>query len=129
MSFWTSSRTSISGYLKDQAKMFLLAQKWIRGLVLGCMVLLAGTASCSSDSYDPDPYDDVPPVVTVDFNYVVPGRITIRLPQNQNKRPFRIDSESKSRPLPFAKMSGVYQSLAAFPLLYGSPQGAIPLRR
>jgi hypothetical protein len=93
------------------------------------MVLLAGTASCSSDSYDPDPYDDVPPVVTVDFNYVVPGRITIRLPQNQNKRPFRIDSESKSRPLPFAKMSGVYQSLAAFPLLYGSPQGAIPLRR
>ena len=38
----------------------------------------------------PDPYDDVPPVVTVDFNYVVPGRITIRLPQNENKRSVRI---------------------------------------
>ncbi len=109
--------------------MFLLAHKWIRGLVLGCMMILAGTASCSSDSYDPDPYDDVPPVVTVDFNYVVPGRITIRLPQNQNKRSVRIASESKSLQLPFAKIGRVYEFLAAFPLLYGSPQGAIPLRR
>ena len=67
--------------------MFLLAHRWLRGLVLGCMVILAGTASCSCDSYDPDPYDDVPPIVTVDFNYVVPGWVGIRLPQNQNKRP------------------------------------------
>jgi len=115
--------------LEDQAKMFLLAHRWLRGLVLGCMVLLAGTASCSSDSYDPDPYDDVPPIVSVDFNYVVPGRVTIRLSQNQNKRPIRIDSESKSRQLPFAEMAALYESLAAFPSLYGSSQGAIPLRR
>ena len=109
--------------------MFLLAHRWLRGLVLGCMVILAGTASCSSDSYDPDPYDDTPPVVTVEFNYVVPGRVSIRRPQNQNKRPIRIDSQVKSQQLPLAEMAGLYESQAAFPSLYGSPQGAIPLRR
>ena len=111
--------------------MFLLAHKWIRGLVLGCMVLLAGTASCSTDSYDPDPYDNIPPVVTVEFNYVVPGRVSIRRPQNQNKRPFRIDSASKSQSqsLPVAQVNGLFESLVASPILYGSPQGAIPLRR
>ena len=109
--------------------MFLLAHKRIRGLILGCMVLLAGAASCSSESYDPDPYDDVPPVVTIDFNYVVPGSVTIRHPQNQNKRSSRIDPENKSQQLPFTEMGGLYESLAVFPLLSGSPQGAIPLRR
>ena len=93
------------------------------------MVLLAGTASCSCDSYDPDPYDDVPPVVTVEFNYVVPGRVNIRRPQNQNKRPTRIDSRSASRPLPFAEVGGLYETLVVSPLLHGSPQWAIPLRR
>jgi len=39
------------------------------------MLFLAGTAFCSTDSYDPDPYDDIPPVVTVEFNYVVPGQM------------------------------------------------------
>lgn len=109
--------------------MFLLAHRWIRGFVLGCMVLLAGAASCSSDSYDPDPYDDVPPVVTVEFNYVIPGRISIRLPQTQNKRPLRLDSGSKSQQLRHAEVAGLYESLVASPLLHGSPQWAIPLRR
>jgi hypothetical protein len=44
-------------------------------VVLGLMLFLAGTAFCTSDSYDPNPYDDIPPVVTVDFNYVVPGQV------------------------------------------------------
>ena len=109
--------------------MFLLAHKWIRGFLLGCMVLLAGTASCSCDSYDPDPYDDVPPVVTVEFNYVVPGRVSIRRPQNQNKRPIRIDSENKSQQPPFTEVDGLYETLAVPSLLHGSPQWAIPLRR
>jgi len=109
--------------------MFLLAHRWIRGLVLGCMMLLAGTASCSCDSYDPDPYDNVPPVVTVEFNYVVPGRVSIRRPQNQNKRPFRLESGSKSPYLPFTEVAGLYESLVVSPLLHGSPQWAIPLRR
>ena len=109
--------------------MFLLAHRWIRGLLLGCMVLLAGTASYSCDSYDPDPYDDVPPVVSVEFNYVVPGRVNIRRPQNQNKRPIRINSGSASRLLPSAEVDGLYETLAASSILHGSPQLAIPLRR
>jgi hypothetical protein len=109
--------------------MFLLAHKWIRGLLLGCMVMLAGTASCSCDRYDPDPYDDVPPVVTVEFNYVVPGRINIRHPQNQNKRPIRVYSGNKSQRPPVAEVGGLYEALVASPLLHGSPQWAIPLRR
>src|SRR5215467_9048848 len=109
--------------------MFLLAHRWLRGLVLGCMVFLAGTASCSCDSYDPDPYDDTPPVVTVEFNYVVPGRVNIRRPQNQNKRPIRIDSGTKSQQPPFAKVGVLYESLVASSLLRGSPQWATPLRR
>ena len=109
--------------------MFVLAHKWIRGLVLGCMVLLAGTASFSSDSYDPDPYDDVPPVVTVEFNYVVPGRINIKRPQKQNKRPIRLDSGSASQQPPFAEAGGLYETFVVSPLLHSSPQWAIPLRR
>lgn len=40
------------------------------------MLFLAGAAFCSTDSYDPNPYDDIPPLVTVDFNYVVPGQMS-----------------------------------------------------
>lgn len=40
------------------------------------MLFLAGTAFCSCDSYDPNPYDDIPPLVTVEFNYVIPGQIS-----------------------------------------------------
>jgi hypothetical protein len=53
----------------------LLGHRYIRGVVLGLMLFLAGTAFCSTDSYDPNPYDDIPPIVTVEFNYVVPGQL------------------------------------------------------
>ncbi|MBZ5508446.1 MAG: hypothetical protein LAO78_23560 [Acidobacteriia bacterium] len=58
--------------------MHLLGHRFLRGTVLGFMFLLAGTACCWSDAYDPDPYDNTPPVVTVDFNYVVPSCASIR---------------------------------------------------
>ena len=63
--------------------MFLLSNRSVRGVVLGLMFFLAGTACCWSDSYDPNPYDDIPPVVTVDFNYVVPSAVTVRVPRSQ----------------------------------------------
>jgi hypothetical protein len=65
--------------------MFLMAHRFLRGTVLGLMFFLAGAAACSCDSYDPDPYDDIPPVVTVEFNYVVPSRINIRPSSTQTK--------------------------------------------
>jgi hypothetical protein len=70
--------------------MFFLYQRSLRGIVLGLMFFLAGTACCWSDSYDPDPYDSTPPVVTVDFNYVVPSAVTLRAFRNQVKTPQRI---------------------------------------
>ena len=109
--------------------MFLLAHRWTRGFVLACTVFLAGAASCSSDSYDPDPYDDVPPVVTVEFNYVVPSQVNFRRPQNQEKRQFNLYSGTKSRHLPSACASGLRESEFGSPILHGSPQWAIPLRR
>ena len=109
--------------------MFLLAHRWIRGLVLACMFFLAGAASCSTDSYDPDPYDDVPPVVTVEFNYVVPIQVNIRRPQNQDKHQFSLYSRTKLRYLPSAFATELRESEFASPLLHGSPQWAIPLRR
>jgi hypothetical protein len=54
----------------------LLGHRYLRGVVLGLMLFLAGTAFCSTDSYDPNPYDDIPPIVTVEFNYVVPGQLS-----------------------------------------------------
>jgi hypothetical protein len=71
--------------------MFLLSHRSLRWIVLGLMFFLAGTASCWCDSYDPDPYDDVPPVVTVDFNYVVPSRVTVHGSSTQVSAPQRID--------------------------------------
>jgi hypothetical protein len=71
--------------VKDWAKMFLVSHRTLRGMVLGLMFFLAGTSCCWSDSYDPDPYDDTPPVITVDFNYVVPSVVTVRAPRVQAK--------------------------------------------
>jgi len=67
--------------------MFLLAHRFLRGTVLGLMCFLAGAASCSCDSYDPNPYDDSPPVVTVEFNYVIPSGVALRRPGSVVKYP------------------------------------------
>src|SRR5512140_1250258 len=115
--------------MKGKAKMFLLAHRWIRGLVLACMVFLAGAASFSSASYDPDPYDDVPPVVTVEFNYVVPNQVNIRRPQNQDKHQFSLYLRTKSQRLPYACATELRESEFGSPLRHDSPQWVIPLRR
>jgi len=93
------------------------------------MVFLAGAASCSTDSYDPDPYDDVPPVVTVEFNYVVPIQVNIQCPKNQDKHQFSPYARMKSRYLPSAFATELRKSAFTSPLLHDLPQWAIPLRR
>lgn len=67
--------------------MLVLAHRLVRGVVLGLMCFLAAAAGCSCDSYDPDPYDSAPPVVTVDFNYVIPSGVTLRRPGAHVKFP------------------------------------------
>src|SRR5258707_13288292 len=53
-------------------EMTSLAYKTIRGAILGLMVILTAVSSGYCDTYDADPYDDVPPV-TLELNFVVPG--------------------------------------------------------
>jgi len=57
--------------------MFLKSYRLLRAVVLGLMFFLAVTAPCSANSYDPDPYDDIPPVVSVEFNYLVPSQLSL----------------------------------------------------
>jgi len=53
-------------------EMTSLAYKTIRGAILGLMVILAAVSTGYCDTYDADPYDDVPPV-TLELNFVVPA--------------------------------------------------------
>lgn len=108
--------------------MLLLSHRSLRGFVLGLMFFLAGTASCWSDSYDPDPYDDVPPVVTIDFNYVVPSQITVRAPKIQVEAPQRIARVTGQLPS-FAPSQCFIHNGDGTPLRHGPSNLLIPLRR
>ena len=107
----------------------MLAHRFLRRAVLGLMFFLAGAAYCSCDSYDPDPYDDVPPVVTVEFNYVVPGGIHISRPHVQSRNQLNPHSVNSARQLPSAAMLGLREPQVDFAFSPGPPQWAIPLRR
>src|SRR5262249_23792884 len=110
--------------------MRMLAYRIARATVLGLMFFLAATAACTSDSYDPNPYDDVPPVVTVQFNYIVPNRVNVRRPSAQVK--VRHNASFSVTALPqnaAASIPAILEASATPALLLGSPQVVIPLRR
>jgi hypothetical protein len=107
--------------------MVLLAHKFVRRMVLGLMFFLAGAACCWCDSYDPDPYDDIPPVVTVEFNYVVPKRVSIRRPAAQTKKiPARLNANSPQRTVDIPQFNDNHVTLAC---LQSPCHMVIPLRR
>jgi len=107
--------------------MSLLAYRFVRASVLGLMFFLAMTAACSTDSYDPDPYDDTPPVVTVEFNYVVPSRVSLKKPTNQIKA--RQETALTTRVQPVTTASTTPLASVVTPALQkASPQLVIPLR-
>jgi len=107
--------------------MFLLVHRWLRGGVLGLMFFLAGTACCWCDSYDPNPYDDIPPVVTVEFNYVVP-RVSVRVPRVQANIPQRISARAY-RLQNFATPQLLVTSRVTQAFQMSLSNVAIPLRR
>ncbi len=108
----------------------MMALRIIRATVLGLMFFLAMTAACSTDSYDPNPYDDIPPVVTVEFNYVVPNRVSVRRPNAQAKiRRHGSGSVTVQLLAASALTPAFLDAQATSMLLMGSPQLAIPLRR
>lgn len=93
------------------------------------MFFLAMTAACSTDSYDPNPYDDIPPVVTVEYNYLVPNRVNVRRPNAQAKIHRHGSNSVATQLLASASTPAFHEALAAPAPLMGSPQLAIPLRR
>ena len=94
------------------------------------MLFLAGTAFCSTDSYDPNPYDDIPPVVTVEFNYVVPGHLSHAMVRTACTRGglHPVGNVETSRVPMFATVELKYDR--ALPIfLSHSPEISAPLRR
>jgi hypothetical protein len=106
--------------------MFLQAHRILRGVVLGLMFLLAAAASCSCDRYDPDPYDDIPPVVTVDFNYVVPHGVNLRRSLQAGNR-LQAPSSSHSSQVTMVGVE-LLTNPAVSVLLQNAPRAVRPLR-
>jgi hypothetical protein len=103
--------------------------RYFRGLVLGVMFFLAGTAFCWCDAYDPNPYDDIPPVVTVEFNYVVPAQTSVQSSHAALRNDLRIlnsTQQQQSQPSDTLYVNH-QQSISAFP--QGTPPTFLPLRR
>jgi len=93
------------------------------------MVFLAATAPCFSESYDPDPYDNAPPIVSVEFSYVVPWQFSMRSGhgvQNTGVTPPRRD---RSRPMPSSAPMQVNTEKGFFSAAQSSAQLFPPLRR
>ena len=107
--------------------MILGINKLVRNTVLGLMFMLAVTAACSCDSYDPDPYDNIPPVVTVEFNYLVQHQVSVLRPVTQVRGPQMSKSERNLWRVAPAVLTAV--ELAPLSMApQGSPPLAAPLR-
>ena len=102
----------------------------IRATILGLMFFLAVTTACTTDSYDPDPYDDTPPVVTVEYNYLLPNLLDVRSPNAQAKVRQLPSFSTTAQPKSATHLIPAILEAEATPaLLMGAPQLAIPLRR
>lgn len=96
--------------------------KYFRGAVLSVMFLLTVGASCSSDSYDPNPWDDIPPVVTVDFNFVKPPVVSTQDSHHSAQR-FAISAVY----LPLARASQELEFVAPFAITPNQARPGTPL--
>ena len=104
-----------------------LITRFVRGAVLGMMLLLSGMASMVCFSYDADNDESTPPV-TVEFNGVVPSRKGV-----QTSRPRSIVVAHHIRGVEPSSVdfvpSAVLSMVSAPALVQSSPQLVVPLRR
>lgn len=107
--------------------MLLTGQKLLRRAILGLMFLLAGTACCWCDSYDPNPYDDIPPVVTVEFNYVVPAGVNVVRPTPHLQGLQAVSTEADI--LPGSESPELFSHHVVSACLHSPCHIVIPLRR
>lgn len=104
-----------------------LLTKYIRGAVLGMMLLLSGMAGMVCFSYDADGDDSTPPV-TVEFNGVVPSKKGIQVSSLRSSTVAQ--DVSNVQPASTELMASVnYFSTPAMDMDKGSPQLIVPLRR
>ena len=104
-----------------------LLTRYLRGAVLGMMLLLSGMASMVCFSYDADGDENTPPV-TVEFNGVVPSKkgIQVSSPRSSTIAQHVRDAQPASTEL-LASVN--YLSVPAMDMDKGSPQLVVPLRR
>jgi hypothetical protein len=107
--------------------MKLLITRFLRGAVLGMMLLLSGMASMVCFSYDADNDESTPPV-TVEFNGVVPSKKGIQI---SGPRSSVVAHHIRGTEVPSVDfVASVVLSTASAPaLVQASPQLLVPLRR
>lgn len=103
-----------------------LLTRFLRGAVLGLMLLLSGMASMVCFSYDADGDESTPPV-TVEFNGVVPSKkgVQVSSPRSSAVAHHVRDAQTAS---PELLASATFLSVPTT-LDKGSPQLVVPLRR
>jgi hypothetical protein len=103
-----------------------LLTKYIRGAVLGMMLLLSGMAGMVCFSYDADGDDSTPPV-TVEFNGVVPSKKGIQVSSLRSSAVAHHGRDAQ--PATLDLLASVNTLSDATALDKGSPQLVVPLRR
>jgi len=107
--------------------MKLLITRFLRGAVLGMMLLLSGMASMVCFSYDADNDESTPPV-TVEFSGIVPSKKGIQISQPRSSVIAHHVRDTEPPSVDFA--ASVVLSTASAPVLItASPQLLVPLRR
>jgi hypothetical protein len=107
-----------------------LLTRYLRGAVLGMMLLLSGMAGMVCFSYDADGDESTPPV-TVEFNGVVPSKkgIQVSSPRSSSVAQHVGGAQPASAEL-LASISLLSVTFSSAPALdKGSPQLVVPLRR
>src|SRR6476469_283388 len=106
-----------------------LLTRYLRGAVLGMMLLLSGMAGMVCFSYDADGDESTPPV-TVEFHGVVPSKQGIQVSSPRSSAVAQHVQGTQQLTLVLASVSPVSaRSLSAPALDKGSPQLVVPLRR
>ena len=101
--------------------------RYLRGAVLGMMLLLSGMAGMVCFSYDADGDDSTPPV-TVEFNGVVPSKKSIQVSSLRSSAVAQHVRDTQ--PVSTELLASVnYLSVPAMDMDKGSPQLVVPLRR
>jgi hypothetical protein len=99
--------------------------RFLRGAILGMMLLLSGMAGMVCFSYDADDDESTPPV-TVEFNGVVPSKKGIQISRPHSS--LAAHHIHDAQPMSLAYLVAVHFS--SVPALdKGSPQLLVPLRR